>query len=416
LRPGGSDSPGIGAAAILRGVATYEYIALTPSGDRITGQMSAANEQAVLSDLESKSLSAVRIAEKAERSGFRIRRGVDGRKLATAYQQFSDLLKAGVPMLRALRLLGRSKSNVRLAAAFAEMADLVEDGEDLSAAMRRHADLFPDVQVAMIQAGEAGGFLDQVLARLGSFLNHQADLRGKLLGSMIYPGVLMTLGAVVLGVIFGFFIPLFREFLDELPRLPLPTKVILFLSTMVTKHGLITLVLLVGAVIGAWRASKTEAAKRLISMAAVRMPILGPLARQVAVARFCRIQGTMLANGVPMLQSLKIAKDAAGNVLLAEAIVAATEAVRSGDSLAPPLEATGLFTDDVIEMIHVGESANNLDEVLINIADMIDGRVDQLLTTAVRLVEPLMLLFLGVVIAFIAVGLILPMMQLSGSI
>jgi type II secretory pathway component PulF len=228
-------------------VATYEYIALTPSGDRITGQMSAANEQAVLSDLESKSLSAVRIAEKAERSGFRIRRGVDGRKLATAYQQFSDLLKAGVPMLRALRLLGRSKSNVRLAAAFAEMADLVEDGEDLSAAMRRHADLFPDVQVAMIQAGEAGGFLDQVLARLGSFLNHQADLRGKLLGSMIYPGVLMTLGAVVLGVIFGFFIPLFREFLDELPRLPLPTKVILFLSTMVTKHGLITLVMLVGS-------------------------------------------------------------------------------------------------------------------------------------------------------------------------
>lgn len=397
-------------------MATYQYIALGPDGRRVTGNMTAASEQAVLTELEKKQLAPVRV--QAERGALTIslRKGVGSRKLATFYQQFGDLLRAGVPMLRALRILGRSKSNPKLAGAFAEIAELVEDGEDLSASMRRYPDLFPEVQLAMIQAGEAGGFLEQVLSRLGQFLNHQADLRAKLIGSMIYPIILGTVGTGVLIVIFGFFVPMFRDFFDELPNLPLPTQVILFISALIADYGFFTLIGVGVFVALGWWVVKQPAAQRVWSRVKMKLPITGPLARAVAVARFCRTLGTMLANGIPMLAAMRIAKGSAGNAVLEDAIAKATEAVRSGESLAPPLEETGLFSDDVIEMIRVGESANNLDEVLITIADTVDGRVDRLLTTSVRLAEPLMLLVLGGIIGFVAVGLLIPMIRLSSSI
>ncbi len=397
-------------------MATYQYIAIAADGERLTGNMTAASEQAVLTELEKKNLSPVRVLPERRARSLSLRKGVSGRKLATFYQQFGDLLRAGVPMLRSLRILGRSKSSPKLASAFGEIAELVEDGEDLSASMRRYPDLFPEVQLAMIQAGEAGGFLEQVLSRLGAFLNHQADLRGKLVGSMIYPIILATVGTVVLVVIFGFFVPMFRDFFDELPHLPVPTKVILLISSLIADYGLFTFIGVAILTAIGWWVVRQPAAQRYWSGLKMKLPIVGPLARAVAVARFCRTLGTMLANGIPMLAAMRIAKGSAGNAILEDAIANATEAVRSGESLAPPLEETKLFSDDVIEMIRVGESANNLDEVLITIAETVDGRVDRLLTTSVRLAEPLMLLVLGGIIGFVAVGLLIPMIRLSSSI
>ena len=241
--------------------------------------------------------------------------------------------------------------------------------------------------------------------------------RGKILANLIYPSVLVFVGSIVLGVIFGFGVPMFKPLFESIEGgLPKVTLIVLAISSAVRDYGLFTLAAIIGAVLTLWRFSKKPGVRRALTIAKTRAPVIGPLTRAIAAARFCRMLGTLLANGVPMLESMKIAKDAAGNVLLEEAIDEATEAVRAGEALTPPLEASGLFGDDVIEMITVGEDANNLDEVLINIAETIERRIDRLLSSAVKLIEPLLLTMIAGVILLVAAGLILPMTKLSAGL
>lgn len=393
---------------------TFQYTALTMTGERVAGSLAGVSEQAVLSELESRRLTPVAVVAAKERTGIR-RRRVSLRALATSYQQTSDLLRAGVPILRALKLLGRRRSNPRLAEVFRELAEAVEDGEELAEAMERRPDVFATVHVAMVRAGERGGFLEPVLERLAKFVMAQAELQSKVVGSLIYPAVLVTVGSVILAVIFGVFVPKFQPLFERLDRIPTITTFVFGVSSLVGRYGILTLV---GILIGAltlWRLSKREDVSRRLAKVRTWMPVVGPLTRAMATARFCRMFGTMLANGVPVLQALHISKAAAGNLLLMEAVEEATEAVRAGDELAPPLARSGLFADDVLEMISVGESANNLDEVLVTIADTIDGRVERLLNGAVKLIEPLLLVVIALAIATVAAALILPMIQLSGS-
>ncbi len=390
----------------------FEYTALTSAGERVVGVLTGASEQAVLGELESRQLVPVSVEEQKERR-VSIRRGVSHRALAESYQQLGDLLKAGVPLLRGLRLLGARKSRPRLAAVFQEMADAVADGSELAEAMGKRPEVFPRIHAAMIRAGEKGGFLEAVFARLGQFVGAQAELRAKVVGNLIYPAVLVVFGALILGVMFGVFIPMFRPLFDRMQdRLPLITKVVFALSDLVSGYGLIALaVLAVGAVV-LRRAARRPAVSRRIAEVKTWMPVTGPLVRALAAARFCRMFGTMLANGIPVITAMQIAREAAGNVLMEDAIEKATEAVRAGQPLATPLAQSGLFPDDVVEMISVGESANNLDEVLITIAETIERRVDRLLTAAVRLVEPLLLLLIAGIVVIVALALILPMTQM----
>ncbi len=391
---------------------SFEYIALSPSGERVSGVMPAASEQALIADLEARSLTPVTLRLKRERT--RLRRGVSVRKLGETYAQLADLLHAGVPLLRALRLLGRRRSQPALARVFDDLAEQVSQGGELAEAMSVHPDFFDPVHIAMIRAGEKGGFLEQVLDRLSQFVTAQAEIRSKILASLIYPSVLVCVGTIVLGVIFAFGVPMFRPLFDQIEGgLPTVTLVVLGISASVRDYGAITLAVLVACAFVLWRLAGRDDVRRALTIARTRAPVIGPLTRAIAAARFCRMLGTLLANGVPMIASMTIAKDAAGNVLLEEAIEQATEAVRAGESLAPPLEASGLFADDVIEMISVGEDANNLDEVLVKIAQTIEQRIDRLLSSAVKLIEPLLLTLIAGVILLVAAGLILPMTRLS---
>ncbi len=390
----------------------FEYTALTGTGERTVGVLAGASEQAVLAELESRSLTPLALKPKKERRS--IRRGVSPRKLGLTYTQLADLLNAGVPMLRALRLLGRRRSQPRLARVFEDIAEQVSQGGDVADAMSAHPEFFDPIHVAMVRAGEKGGFLEQVLERLGQFVTAQAEIRGKILANLIYPSVLMFVGSIVLGVIFGFGVPMFKPLFESIEGgLPKVTLVVLAISSAVRDYGLFTLAAIIAAVLTLWHFSKKPRVRRALTVAKTRAPVIGPLTRAIAAARFCRMLGTLLANGVPMLASMKIAKDAAGNVLLEEAIEQATEAVRAGEALTPPLESSGLFADDVIEMITVGEDANNLDEVLVNIAETIERRIDRLLSAAVKLIEPLLLVMIAGVILLVAAGLILPMTKLS---
>ena len=393
---------------------TFQYTALTMTGERVAGSLAGVSEQAVLAELESRRLTPVAVAPAKERTAL-IRRRVSLRALATSYQQLADLLRAGVPILRGLKLIGKRRSQARLAEVYRELAEAVEDGEELAEAMQQRPDCFPAVHIAMVRAGERGGFLEAVLERLATFVTAQAELQSKIIGSMIYPAVLVTIGAIILGVIFGFFIPQFEPLFDRLDRLPTITTIVFGISSLIGEYGPLTLLAVGVLAVVLWRLSKRPDVRRRITIVRTWMPIIGPLTRAMAAARFCRMLGTMLGNGVPVLSAMQIAREAAGNVLLVEAIEHATESVRAGEELAPPLARSGLFADDIIEMISVGESANNLDEVLITIADTVDGRVDRLLTGAVKLIEPLLLVVIAVAIGFVAAALILPMIQLSGS-
>jgi len=392
---------------------TYAYIARDTAGQRRQGTLVAASEQAVLTELHGRNLAPVRVHAVRER--LRLGRPVSTRQLATAYEQLADLLKVGMPLLKALQLLGRNKSNPRLAAVFREIADEISEGSRLADAMGSHPDMFPPIHIAMIRAGERGAFLEQVFARLGSFLENQAQMRARVVGNMIYPAVLLSVGGAIVVAALIFFVPKFETFYSRI-ELPLPTKILMGASTILTQYWLALIIVgTVTAVVGS-SLLRRPAVRRVFARWQLGIPKLGPLIASLAVARFTRILGTLLDNGVPMIAAIRISREAVGHPLLAEAIDRAADAVSAGEPLAAPLGASGMFPEDVAEMIAVGESANNLPEVLLTIADTIEKRIDRMLALFVRLIEPLLLLTLAGVVLFIFIALIVPMMRLSSAI
>ncbi|MBX3317234.1 MAG: type II secretion system F family protein [Phycisphaeraceae bacterium] len=393
-------------------MATYAYTALTASGDRVSGLLSAATEQAVLAELESRRLTPVTISPAKERTA-RGRR-VSARKLGESYVQIGDLLHAGVPLLRSLKLIAARRSQPKVADVYRHLAETVSDGGELAEAMSRRPEIFPRIHIAMIRAGEKGGFLEGVFSRLGAFVLAQAELRGRIVGSLIYPALLVLFGVLILGVVFGVFVPMFKPVFERMSQLPLSTRLVLGASDLIAGFGVSLVGVAIAIGILAWRLSKRADVRRRGTEFLTFAPVCGQLVRALAAARFCRLLGTMLENGVPMLQAMAISKEAAGNVLMEEAIDRAIEAVRAGEQLAPPLASSGLFADDIVEMISVGESANNLEKVLLSVAETIEKRIDRLLGIVVRLIEPLMLMAIAGVVVVVAMGLLLPMTQLGG--
>lgn len=397
-------------------MATFRYTAISASGERIEGTLVGESEQAVLAELDSRQLTPVAVAPAAggsEQSSGRL----PARQLGESYGQLADLLRAGVPLLRGLKLLGGRRSRPRVSRVFASLAQEVEKGSDLAAAMERRSDSFPTLHIAMVRAGERGGFLESVLAQLGGLVVKQAELTGKILGNMIYPAVLVIFGLGIAAVIFGVFVPQFRPMFARIEGgLPLVTTIVFIVSDAITKYGLVSAALIGAAGAGIAAAMRRPDVKARIDQARLRLPVLGPIQRGIATARLCRLLGSMLANGVPMLAALRISRDAVGNPVMQRAIDAAAEAVQSGAALAPPLEASGLFDDDIVEMIRVGESANNLSEVLLTIADTIEARLDRLLNVAIRLIEPLLLVLIAGLVGLVAAGLLLPLTKLSQAV
>lgn len=394
-------------------MALFRYTALDSGGARVSGSLAGASEQAVLAELEHRRLTPVSVTQQAARGGLFVRR-IGPRELGEAYGQVGDMLHAGVPLLRALRLLGSRKGRPRLAEAFRGLAEQVEKGSDLASAMEAKGEQFEPVQVAMVRAGERGGFLEQVLLRLSELQLKQAELRAKLISNLIYPMLLLLFSILAMVGIFGFLVPMYRPMFDKVKGgLPTVTKVVFAASDAITAHGLLTAGLLVAAGFGVWTLLKRADVRERWERTKTRLPVLGPVVRGYAASRFCHLLGAMLGNGVPMVAALTIARDGAGNVLMSRAIDRAIEEVRAGRALSGPLTESGLFDDDVLEMIGVGEAANNLESVLPKVGAALENRLDRVLTVAIRLIEPMMLLAIAGVIGVVAVALILPMLRLN---
>jgi general secretion pathway protein F/type IV pilus assembly protein PilC len=391
----------------------FRYIALNADGRQVSGQLEAEGEAAAVRMLSERQLFPVNIASAdASRSK---RRRVSSRDIGMMYGQLADLIGSGVPMLRALDSLIRSTVHSQLKAILKEVRTAVADGQTLTDALRKFPEVFPPLHTSMVQAGERASFLEDVLRSLSEFLERLDELRAKVLGAMIYPALLSALGATVMAGALIFFVPKFEPLLAGAQK-PLPTVLLFGASTILRSYWYIVALVLAGLVGGLISAMSKESSRRTLEIWQHRVPVVGTALKMLAITRFCRILGTMLANGVPMLGALKIAKDATGSRLLGEKIAIAAESIRDGKSLSGPLSQGGLFPDQVMAMITVAEESNKLDKVLLQIANTVERRTNQQVDQSVRLIEPVILCLVAAGIGFLALGLLLPIFTLAGSL
>jgi general secretion pathway protein F/type IV pilus assembly protein PilC len=279
--------------------------------------------------------------------------------------------------------------------------------------MAKHPQAFPELHVSMVRAGEKGGFVEEVLTRLSEFVARADELRNKLIGSMIYPAMLLCGLIAAVTFLMSFVVPKIRGLLESQPNLPWATKVVFAVNDAFGEHLTVTLVVLAILAIGVLGFLQSGLGQRVLARLQLKLPGFGRIYTMVALCRFCRVFGTLLASGIPILQALKISKDSTGNPILAESIDAAAENVRAGDSLAAPLAASRMFPPAIISMVAVAEESNTLEKVLVEIADTQERRTARQIDLAVRMVEPIMLLLMAVLVGFIAIALLVPILQMS---
>ncbi len=398
----------------------FEYTARNATGAAVNGVIDATSPQDALAQLSAKQLFPLKIemAEAAKTQKKQAIRRVPARHLANFYSQLADLLKSGVPLLRSLELLEGQTRQPALKAVLTEVRASVADGTRLYDSMRVHPKAFSELVCSMIRAGEEGGFLEDVLKRIATITEHQEEMKSSVIGALVYPMFLVVVGITVVSVLIVFFVPKFSgtfERMEELGELPWATTALMGISDGVQNYWVYGLIAIVAGVYGLGYWLQTPDGQAFWSRFQIKAPGLGRVIRSLAIARFCRVLGTLMQNGVPLLQSLKIAKDATGNKVLADAIDKATENITAGKSLARPLGASGEFPVEVVEMIAVAEEANNLENVLIGISDNLERRSDRELQMVVRLLEPVLLLLMAVVVLFVFVALLVPILKSSGA-
>ena len=394
----------------------FQYTARNLSGGKVSGNVEAEGEIAAARLLENRELFPIDVwNSEAGKSATSFRRRISSRDLGVMYGQLSDLLASGVPLLRSLKSLVKSTVNKRLAVVLREIHNEVADGQSLHKSMAGHQDIFPTLHTVMVQAGERASFLDDVLESLSVFLERLDELQGKVLGALVYPSMLVLLGGSVMIGALVFFVPKFEPMLAGIDK-PMPTEIVFLLSEIVRRYWLIIAAGIGGLIAFFWSVLQSQAGKQAMERWRLKIPVAGTALRMVAITRFCRILGTMLANGVPILQALAISRDATGSALLAKNIDEAIENVRAGEPLTEPLKAGGMFPEQVIAMISVAEESNQMQKVLLQIADSVERRTNQQVDQAVRLIEPAILCLVAAGIGFLALGLLLPIFTMASSL
>jgi general secretion pathway protein F/type IV pilus assembly protein PilC len=397
----------------------FAYTALDADGRQVSGQLAAGTEREALALLDEKSLFPVEVKAHAPQAALWQGRRIKGQLMAAAYGQLSDLLRSGVPLLKGLEVLRKQTSHPELQKVLESLHAHVQEGGTLADGMARHPRAFGAMAVNMVRAGGEGGFLEESLDRVAEFTEKQEDIKSRTIGAVAYPVFLATVGTIVVTGLVIFVVPKFEGLFDRLRRdnqLPAPTEWLLATSAFLQGWWWALAGVLVVAFLLARMKLATDAGRAWRDRTVLRLPVWGPIARQLAVARFCRVLGTMLRNGVPILRALDISSDGAGNVVLAGAIRTAAENISAGQSLARPLAASQQFPAAVVEMIAVAEESNTLDRVLVEAADSLERRTWRRLDLAVRLLEPVLLLLLAVAVLMLAIALLLPVMKMATTI
>lgn len=409
----------------------FDYKALQTDGAIAQGQLEAAGRPEAFRHMEGLGLRPISLAEKAvsqpaKNNGaatpalgsLALKLGsekISARALENFTRLLSSLLAAGVPLSRALTILHKEASTPAAAAKWKEIHGLVIDGMSLADAMAKSPETFPRVYVAMVQAGETGGFLDLVLAQIADFQAREKDLRSKVMTAMLYPTILLVLALGVVVFLLTFFIPKFQLIFSGFgATLPLLTQIIVGVSHLVRSYGLFVVagLVVVGLLLRSWFTSETG--RRVWEGLILRSPVVGPLVAQFAMARFCRMLGTLLGASVPLVQALNVARKSIGNQILVDAVSQSIDRVSAGGQLGQSLaNCRGLFPGSVLEMIAVAEESGRLDQELVRIANVTEGDLDRELKTAVAFAEPLMLFFIAGFIGTIFIGMVIPIFTLQ---
>lgn len=399
----------------------YAYRGFDAAGKAVSGTQDADSPKSIkaslrrdgifLTDLdEAKGGSAKGNKARLLSSGGR----VSAQELATATRQLATLIGAGIPLVDSLVALIDQVDNERFKSVWAEVKQRVNEGAGFGDALSMHPKTFTGLYVNMVRAGESSGALDVVLVRLADFTESQADLRSKLIGTMVYPALMVLVANIVIAVLMVFVIPkISRLFVAQKVALPLPTRVLIGTSNALKDGWYIFLPLLLLAIWGAWRFVNTERGSAWWDRVVLDLPLFGPLIRMVAIARFTKTLGTLIGSGVPLLGAFDIVKNVVQNKTLMHVIETARDCVKEGESIAAPLKRSGQFPPIVTHMIAIGEKSGSLEEMLNNVARSYEVQIESRLRAMTSVLEPLLIVVMGVVVAFIVFSVLMPMMEIS---
>jgi type IV pilus assembly protein PilC len=392
---------------------TFEYSVRDRRGKLVGGKLEAPSEAALVQKLVGMGFAPISVREANKGMGREITlpggNRVKIKDLAVMSRQFATMINSGLSLIRALSILSEQTENKALARTLGEVRAAVEAGQSLSSAFGKHPKVFPPLVINMVRAGEVGGFLDKVLLQIAANFEAEVKLRGKIKSAMTYPVVVFVMAIVAVIGMLLFIVPIFaRMFSDLGGKLPVPTQILVNLSDGLRLFAPVLLVLLIVASVVWGRVRHQDRVRRVVDPVKLRMPVFGPLFQKVAISRFSRNLGTMMSSGVPILQSLEIVGDTAGNVVLRDAALAVQESVRRGESLAGPLAQHSVFPPMVVQMLSVGEDTGAIDTMLLKVSDFYDAEVEATTEALTSLIEPLMIAVLGTVIGGMIIALYMP--------
>ncbi len=403
----------------------FAFEALDRSGQKVKQEINASSKDDAIKQIRSQGLRPTRVqlrpgaAKKAatgdvkKKKKFILFDTVRSAQVTTLTSQLSILQDAGLPIVRSLKILEAQQKEGKLKGQLAAVSEDVESGSTFSEALAKYPRSFDRLYISMVKAGEAGGVLDVILNRLAGFMEKSEKLRKKVKGAMIYPAVVITVAVLILVVIMVKVVPAFQAMFDDIGQaLPAPTQLLITISNLLKDYWYLIPGIPFLGLIAIKGVARTERGRRAIDAFKLRMPIFGMIIKKSAIARFCRTLGTLISSGVPILEALRIVKDAIGNVIISSAIEDVHGSIREGDTIADPLRQAGIFDELLVNMIDVGEETGELDKMLIKVADNYDMDVDIAVESMSSLLEPILIVSMGLVVGFIVISLFLPLVSI----
>jgi type IV pilus assembly protein PilC len=397
----------------------YTYKGTDKKGATVSGEVNATSKAELQNQLRRQNITPTKMSEKGKEFNLpTFGGGVDSKELAVFTRQFSVMIDAGLPLVQCLEILASQQENKIFQKVLTATRGAVEGGATLSAAMRAHPKVFDALYVNMVEAGETGGILDTILQRLSSYIEKNVKLKRAVKSAMVYPIGVLTIAAAVIVLLLWKVVPIFATLFAGLGvDLPLPTKIVIALSNFIGSiFGLLILVAIVGLVVGIKVWYGTTQGRMILDTIILKLPVLGILMRKIAVARFTRTLGTLIASGVPILEGLDITAKTAGNAVVEKSLNQVRKSLEEGKTLTEPLKDSEVFPGMVTQMISVGEQTGAMDAMLSKIADFYEEEVDAAVKDLLTALEPVMIVFLGLVVGGVVISMYMPLFSLIGKL
>jgi type IV pilus assembly protein PilC len=401
-------------------MAEFTWEARGRTGEVKRGTMEADNEEVVNQRLRQQQLAPVKVAKRRKWTEFSFGGGVNTRDLVTFTRLFATMIDAGLPLVQCLDILSGQQTNKKFGAVLKDVQNSVEGGSSFSEALKRHPKIFDELFTNLVAAGETGGILDSILTRLSVYLEKRQKLIRQVRGAMVYPSIVIVIAGGVMTVLLTFVIPafenMFKDFGGGKDSLPAITRMVIGVSRAFVSALPLIILLGIGVVFAVSWTYRQPKGKRFFHQTFLSMPVMGPVLRKIAVARFTRTLGTLLQSGVPILDALEICARTAGNVIVEEGVMNVRQAISEGKNMAEPLAATKIFPDMVVQMIAVGEQTGALDQMLNKVADFYEEETDIAVAAMTSAIEPILMVGVGGMVGVVLIAMYLPIFSLAGNI